>query len=162
MRRYFLFIAIALTAACTLPSPKVPPLVIDLPASYKSDAAAYKFIKEQTTAWNAFGKEVDLLYRKGEKWRKRDFASLSEKELYKLVKLDYDYAQLWAVQDASISRMMLEAEVIYKDLSQQGAAKVIESQATIVQYYRQLVDAYGKDLKLDQAPVTLPPHTEEQ
>ena len=95
------------------------------------------------------------MYRKGEKFRKKDFHSLSPRELYSLVKLDYEYAEFWAVQDVYLYQMMLEADHAMRSASEQGKAKIIEAQKLVSEYYVRLATHYGKDLKLDQEPLIL-------
>ena len=143
-----------LLVACHKHEPKVLPLSIDLPASYKSDTAAYRFITYYCNSWNAFGKKVDAMYLKAEKWREKDFKMLTEKELLKVVKLDYEYAALWAVQELVIYHMRLEMENVIKRASSQGAAKIAEVQMLLAKYHADLIRAYGDDLKLDKEPVT--------
>ena len=151
------FVGGLLVVSCGEQTPKVKPLAIDLPASYKSDTAAYRFIMKQVEVWNTFGKEVEKMYRQGEKWKKREFNSLSERELYNLVKLDFDYAALWVIQDHLIDNLMLEAESAMRSASEQGQAKIIETQKVAVDYYALLIKTFGKDLKLDQDPYVLTP-----
>ena len=143
-----------LLVACHKPTPKVPLLSIDLPASYKSDTAAYRFITYYCDAWNAFGKKVDALYGKAEKWKEKEFTKLTEKELRKVVKLDYEYAALWVAQELFIQQMRLDLENVVKRVSSQGAAKIAEAQLLMAKYYAELIRIYGDDLKLDKEPIT--------
>ena len=149
-----------LLGACKGQRSVVPPLSIDLPVSYKSDSAAYYFIRHQVDTWNKFGKKIESMYLKGEKFKKKDFNALSQRELFDLVKLDLDYAQLWMAQDMYVDKMALEAELIINNSSVQGAAKIVETQAIILEYSYKLVHHFGKDLCLDQEPFpidSLPP-----
>ena len=139
-----------LAVACSTPTPKVANISIDLPVSFKSDTAAYRFITEYTKAWNDFGKKIDALYREGEKWREKDFDKLSNKELNQMLKLDYEYAALWVAQSIFIDKMLLEMEHVVVNNSEQGAAKVAEAHYIFANYYRDLLTAYGDDLKLDK------------
>jgi len=109
----------------------------------------------QIDNWNSFGKKVESMHRKGEKFRKKDFYSLSQRALYDLVKLDYEYAALWAVQDIYINGLILEAESAMRSASEQGKAKILETQKLVSAYYFQLASHFGKDLKLDKEPITL-------
>ena len=147
------FVAGVLLVACHNQVPKVPPLSIDLPASYKSDTAAYRFITYYCDSWNAFGKKVDALYRKAEEWREKDFKMLTEKELLKVVKLDYEYASQWAAQEMVFSQMRLEMEDVIKRVSSQGVAKIAEVQMLLAKYHAELIRVYGDDLKLDKEPI---------
>ena len=151
-----LLLSVTFLSSCTSHALKVSPLSFDLPASYKSDTAAWRYIKNQEVVWNKFAKEVDRLYSRGEKLRKRDFYSLSENELVKLLKLDNEYASLWVVQIVYLRQMDLEARRALSFASEQGAAKIFETQKRAFEYYRQLALAYGQDLKLDQEPLTSP------
>ena len=139
-------------AACKGQKPMVTPLAVDLPVSYKSDSAAYNFILRQVTVWNKFGKKIESMYLKGEKYRKKDFESLSERQLYKLLKFDYDYAARWLVQEQYLLSMSIEADLAMKGASLQGAAKIVETQRVVMDYYKNLVRRFGTDLNLDQKP----------
>lgn len=142
-------------AACKEHKPVVPPLSIDLPISYKSDSAAYYFMLQQVDIWNSFGKEIASMYQKGEKFRQKDFKSLSQRELQNLLKLDLEYALLWEAQDRYLDNMVAEADWIMQNASPQGAAKITETQRQTLMYYRDLVLHFGKDLQLDQEPLPL-------
>ena len=141
-----------LMASCTSTAPKVKPLSLDLPASYKSDSVAYSFMKNQVDNWNTFGKKVESLYRKSEKYRKKEFQSLSQRELYNLLQLEYEYMSLWFVQDVYLDQMSLEAEQAMRTASMQGVAKIIETQRVVMNYYSNLALSFGKELNLDQEP----------
>gem|GEM_PF-2527706 len=148
-------LAVLCSTACKEKKPVVTPLAIDLPASYRSDSAAYFFILHQVEVWNGFGTKIESLYLQGEKFRKMDFASLSKRQEYNLLKLDLEYALLWEAQDAYLDKMIAEAEWIMKDASLQGAAKVTETQKLVLDYYRDLVQHFGTDLQLDQTPLPI-------
>jgi len=143
-----------LVVSCNKQTPKVAPLRIDLPASYRSDTAAYRFIMKQVDVWNDFGKKVESLHRKGEKFKKKDFYSLSQKELLNLVKLDYNYAVLWITQDVYLDQMLLEGQIAMSSASEQGMGKIIETQKLISEYYVNLAVNFGRDLQLDKEPAT--------
>ena len=143
-----------LVVSCNKQTPKVAPLRIDLPASYKSDSAAYHFIMNQVDVWNTFGKKVESMHRKGEKFRKKEFNSLSPKQLHRLVKLDYDYAVLWITQDIYLDQMLLEGQLAMSASSEQGMGKIIETQKLISEYYVKLALNFSKDLQLDKEPAT--------
>ncbi|MDR2584957.1 MAG: hypothetical protein LBC84_01860 [Prevotellaceae bacterium] len=141
-----------LFVTCTEQKPTVAPIVIDLPVSYKADTAAYRFITQYTKEWNAFGKKIESMYKEGEKWRKKDFATLTEKEQRKVIKLDLDYAREWMVQRLFIDLMMLDLEMVKDRCTMQGTAKISESQILISDYIKLLVLTFGDDLKLDPEP----------
>ena len=143
-----------MVVSCMTQTPKVKPLSIDLPASYKTDSAAYYFIMKQAEVWNSFGKKVESMHRKGEKFRKKEFNTLSKRDLYNLVKLDYEYAALWVAQDIYLDHMLLEAEQAMSSASEQGMAKIIETQKIISEYYYNLALNFSKDLKLDKEPIS--------
>ena len=142
----------ALFVACAPDTLQAPILKFDLPASYKSDTAAYRFITEHTKELNDFGKKVAAMYHQGEKWKKKDFTSLSERQLIKLLKLDNDYVGLWIEQDLALHKMALAAHVAMLSASEQGAAKILEAQKLFVAYYQNLETLFTKDLQLDQEP----------
>lgn len=148
----------AVTVSCNQKAqiPKVAPLLIDIPASYRSDTSVWSFVKNQEAVWTKFGKEVEKLYVKGEKFRKKEFESLSERALVRLLQLDNDYAALWVVQIAYLRQMDLEAEKALSSASKQGAAKITEIQLMILDYYKKLSLAFGQDLKLDKYPLSTP------
>ncbi|MCL2738541.1 MAG: hypothetical protein FWE30_03740 [Bacteroidales bacterium] len=141
-----------LFAACKQQKPMVPPLAIDLPASYKTDSVAYHFIINQIDNWNDFGKRIESMYLKGEKFRKKDFKSLSQRALHNLLSLDLEYAMLWHAQDIYLEQVVTEAGLIARSASAQGAAKLIEIQRLVLDYYANLILRFGKDLELDQEP----------
>jgi len=150
-----------LFAACKQQRPMVPPLAIDLPASYKTDSAAYYFITNQIDNWNDFGKKIESMYLKGEKMRKKDFKSLSNRSLHNLLSLDLEYAMLWQAQDIYLGQAVAEAGLIARSASAQGAAKLVEIQRLVLDYYANLTLRFGKDLELDQEPFpidSLPAH----
>jgi len=153
-----LFAAVMFLSSCTSHTPKVAPLSFDIPVSYKSDTAVWRFIKNQEVVWNNFAKEVDKLYRKGEKFRKKEFYALSQSEMIKLLELDNEYASLWVVQVIYLRQMELEARRALSFATEQGEAKIIEAQRRTLEYYRNLASVYGQDLKLDkEALSTLSP-----
>ena len=155
-KRLVLYVALSAglcLTTCKQRKPIILPLVVDLPASYKSDSAAYFFILNQVEIWNNFGTKIESLYRQGEKFKKKEFKSLSNRELYNILKLDLEYALLWEAQDVYLEKMILEAEWIMKDASIQGAAKITETQIQVLDYYRNLALYFGKDLELDQEPL---------
>ncbi|MCL2727802.1 MAG: hypothetical protein FWD56_05410 [Bacteroidales bacterium] len=141
-----------LMVACNKVEQKVKPIAIDLPASYKSDTAAYRYITNYAKSLNEFGKKVAKMHHEGEKWHKKEYESLSDRDLYRLVKLDYDYAELWLKQGVRNHAMLVEAGDVLKRVTEQGAAKIAESQVVFAHYYRDLLLAYGVDLKLDKSP----------
>ena len=143
--------------SCGAQTPKVKPLAIDLPASYKSDSAAYNFIIKQIGVWNTFGKKVDKLSRKAEKWREKEFYTLSERELISMLNLERDYLALWITQEAYIQQMMLEATNALRSASEQGKGKIIETQRLVSEYYLQLTHTYGSELNLDKEPYIYSP-----
>jgi len=143
---------VALIVACNSRFERIPPLAVDLPASYKTDTAAYNFITHEVKVWNNFGKRVEATYRKADKFRNKEFEKLSPKEEYDLVKLDLEYALLWTTQDIYIEEMLFRCQELLKRVSEQGAGKVTEAQALITHYYYTLVQRYGKDLQLDKNP----------
>jgi len=144
-------------AGCKQSTPKVAPISFDLPVSYKSDSAAYYFIKEQEVNWKEFGKKIETMYNKGERFRKKEFTSLSQKELFDLVKLDYEYALVWTAQDLYIDVMVLKAKEAAEKSSKQGIGKITEAQRIIFDYYNKLALSFGKDLNLDKEPYILTP-----
>jgi|GEM_PF-4460946 hypothetical protein len=156
MQKWIFIIGLCLcVAACKQSQTNIPvinPLKIDLPASYKSDTAAYHFIKKQTEAWSDYGKKVVSMYRQGEKFRKKDFDKLSPKEELALVTLDYEYALLWSTIDQHVSGMLLSWQAAMKNATPQGQGKLIETQRLFVAYYTDLSAVYGTDLKLDRKP----------
>lgn len=146
-----------LLVTCSQEAPKVPPLSIDLPVSFKSDSAVYYFVMNQNDVWNAFGKKVESMYRKGEKFKQKEFSALSQRELLKMLNLERDYLVLWMTQDLYLSKMSLDASLILDSASDQGAAKVIETQRLIMNYYQQLAKTFGTGLYLDQEPYKFTP-----
>jgi len=140
-------------AACKEKRPSVPPLSVDLPVSFKSDSIAYNFILHQVEVWNEFGNKIETMYRQGEKFKKKNFKSLSQRQLFKLLKLDLEYAMLWGAQNVYADNMVAEAELAIRDSSPQGSAKITETQAQIMEYFVQLVRHFGTDLQLDQEPI---------
>jgi hypothetical protein len=155
MRKTIFLLMALLAAACVGQQYKVPPIKVDLPASYKSDTAAYRFITTHTAAWNVYGARIDSMYAKGEKWKTRDYTSLSERDRYNLVKLDYEYVLLWGEIDFYIEQMLSEMKTVMESASKQGAAKIEEVQWLFADYYQQLVTSYGVDLQLDKKPYFL-------
>ena len=136
-------------------TPSVAPLKIDLPVSYRSDTVAYNFISRQTETWNAFGKQVRSMHKRGENFRKKDFEKLSPRQELALVTLDYEYALLWTGIDQHVALMLEHWQQAMGKASSQGQGKLAETQRLFMAYYTDLERAYGKDLKLDKNPITL-------
>ena len=145
----------ALLVACNQPKLTVKPIVFDLPASFKSDTAAYHFIEREVKTWNEFGKNVETMYHEGEKWLRRDTSKLNDRQLYRMLKLDLDYAKLWFAQEAYKQKMLMEVEHVFNLSTPQGAAKVMESQMLIAGYYLELRTRFGDDLNLNLKSPTL-------
>jgi len=151
----------AFIISCNQQPPLVPPLSIDIPASYRTDSAAWRFMNSQTAVWKDFGKKVESMYQKGEKFKQKNFFSLSQREMVNLLKLDNAYAELWLVQIAYLGQMDMEAERAAISASKEGVSKIIEVQKIVYEYYRQLVNIYGMDLKLDKDPLLTSPIQED-
>ena len=146
-----------LLMACKEEAPKVPPLSIDLPVSFKSDSAAYYFVKNQNEVWSAFGKKVESMYRKAEKFRQKEFNALSQRELLQMLNMEHDYILLWLSQEVHLTKLTLEASLAINAASDQGAAKVLETQRLVMDYYLKLVETFGMELHLDKEPYIFTP-----
>ena len=136
----------------------VPHLNVELPKSLKENKELKEFVLEAQKEANELAVGCVKMHAEALPFLEADFDALDEKQQVALVKLDYDYVEMWYNFNVKSTTRAFKIMQYMQDKSRlpQEIADLGKTMAVVNQFVQELKDTYGEDLRLDPYPVTDP------
>lgn len=139
--------------SCNTPS-NVPQLDLTMSKALKDNTELKEFVRGAMESANTLARECVKMHAKAKEFTDVDFDSLAPSRQEELVRIDYQYVEMWYNYNVKHTSQTVQLMEYIKDTSipQEEIAELGKAMAAINVFIQELKDTYGEDLKLDPYP----------
>ncbi|MFY9116899.1 MAG: hypothetical protein WBK97_07665 [Bacteroidales bacterium] len=154
MKRLVLLAAVIMGLTACHNQPEVPGLNLELPQSLKKNKELREFVLQAQKDANNLAAACVKMHAKAQPFLEADFDRMDPEQQEALVKLDYEYAELWYTHNVkAVARAMKLMQYIEdRNMPQEEKVDLSKTMAQINQFVQDLKDTYGEDMQLDPYP----------
>jgi hypothetical protein len=163
MKKILVLAAVLMGLAACNTTADVPHLTVELPKSLKNNKEFKEFVLQAQNDANSLAAACVQKHAEALPFLDVDFDNLDPKQQEALVKLDYEYVEMWYTFNVKFTGHAIKMMHYMQDRSREPeqVADMAKAIAQINKFVQELKDTYGEDLKLDPypAPVEETPNT---
>jgi len=154
MKKIVFFTLILAGLASCQNATDVPQLELTLSKEIKKNTELSTFIMQAKDNANELARGCVEMHEKAQQYLTVNFDSLDTAQQEQLVKLDYEYVEMWYKFNVKFTEQTVQLMEYLKDESipKEELIEMGKSIAQVNTFVQELKDTYGQDLKLDPYP----------